>query len=454
LALTDPGFDSSVLSEFRARLLAGGAEWRLFETLLEHLKGHGLVKPRGRQRTDSTHVLAAIQVLSRLEAIGETLRHALNTLATVAPDWLKSWVPSVWFDRYGQRFQEYRLPDGRLERERLAEQIGADGHELLEAIYRPDAPTWLREIPAVQILRRVWLQQFYAEGPARWRKAEDLPPAPLLISSPYDPDARYSRKRETEWTGYKIHLTETCDADTPNLITDVATAPAPSSDNTQTAAIQKRLAARGLPPSEHIVDTSYVTAAHLVSSQAEHDCTLLGPAAEDYSWQARAGQGFGSAQFVVDWEAQRATCPQGKTSQVWKPTQDTDGHPVINIRFAHADCRDCPVRGQCVASHRSRSLTIRERAEYEALQASRQRQKTAEFRKGYASRAGIEGTNSEGVRVLRLRRSRYRGFAKTALGHLLIATALNFRRVAAWLAEVPRSQTRRSAFAKLAPAGP
>ncbi len=453
LPLTDPGFDASVLPEFRARLLAGGAGRRLFETLLEHLKDHGLVKPRGRQRTDSTHVLAAIQVLSRLETIGETLRNALNTLATVAPEWLKSWVPSVWFDRYGQRFQEYRLPEGRPERERLAEQIGTDGSELLVAVYAANAPIWLREVPAVQTLRRVRLQQFYAGEPIRWRKAEDLPPAPLLISSPYDPDARYSRKRETEWTGYKIHLTETCDADTPNLITDVATTPAPASDNTQTAAIQKRLAERGLTPSEHIVDTSYVTAAHLVSSLSEHDCTLLGPVAEDYSWQARAGQGFGSAQFAVDWEAQQASCPQGKTSQVWKPTRDTDGHPVINIRFAHADCRDCPVRSRCVASHRSRSLTIRERTEYEALQAARQRQKTPEFRKRYASRAGIEGTNSEGVRVLRLRRSRYRGFAKTALGHLLIATALNFRRVAAWLAEVPHSQTRRSAFARLAPAG-
>src|SRR5262245_44601157 len=113
LPLTDPGFDATVLCEFRARLIAGGAELRLFEALLEHLKAHGLVKPRGRQRTDSTHVLAAVQVLSRLETVGETLRQALNILATVAADWLRAWVPPVWFDRYGQRFQDYRLPDGK-----------------------------------------------------------------------------------------------------------------------------------------------------------------------------------------------------------------------------------------------------------------------------------------------------------------------------------------------------
>ncbi len=125
---------------------------------------------------------------------------------------------------------------------------------------------------------------------------------------------------------------------------------------------------------------------------------------------------------------------------------------MVNIRFAHADCRDCAVRAQCVATGRPRSLTIRQRHEFKALQAARQRQTTSEFREQYARRTGIEGTISQGVHACALRRMRYRGLAKTALSHALIATALNFRRVAAWLAEVPRSRTRRSAFAALAPA--
>ena len=100
LPLEDPGFDASVLVEFRSRLIARGAETLLFEALLTVLKEEQLVKPRSRQRTDSTHVLAAIHVLNRLELVGETLRHALNTLATVAPEWLRTWAPSEWFDRY------------------------------------------------------------------------------------------------------------------------------------------------------------------------------------------------------------------------------------------------------------------------------------------------------------------------------------------------------------------
>jgi transposase len=86
LDLTDPGFDASVLSEFRQRLITGHAELLLFETMLTLFREQGLLKAKGRQRTDSTHVLAAIQTLNRLECVGETLRHALNALATAAPD--------------------------------------------------------------------------------------------------------------------------------------------------------------------------------------------------------------------------------------------------------------------------------------------------------------------------------------------------------------------------------
>src|SRR5499427_4288500 len=145
LALTDPGFDASVLSEFRQRLLTGQAELLLFETMLTLFRAQGLLKAKGRQRTDSTHVLAAIQTLNRLECVGETLRHALNVLATAAPAWLQSWVPAVWFDRYSQRFADYRLPPERPARYALAEQIGTDGRQVLGVIYDPATPVWLRE---------------------------------------------------------------------------------------------------------------------------------------------------------------------------------------------------------------------------------------------------------------------------------------------------------------------
>ena len=139
LELTDPGFDFSVLSEFRTRLLTGGAETQLLQALLELCKSRGWLKARGRQRTDSTHVLAAIRDLNRLECAGETLRHTLNVLAEVAPDWLLAQIDAEWFDRYSRRFDEYRFPKAQTERLAFAETIGTDGHRLLSCAVCADS---------------------------------------------------------------------------------------------------------------------------------------------------------------------------------------------------------------------------------------------------------------------------------------------------------------------------
>jgi transposase len=449
LELEDPGFDASVLCAFRARLLAHGAEARLFETVLTRLRDAGLVKARGTQRTDSTHVLAAVQQLNRLELVGETLRHALNILATVAPAWLDAWVPEEWFARYARRFPDQRLPSAPTARTALAVHIGTDGHQLLAAVWAADAPEWLRAVPAVETLRQVWLQHFHAGDPPRWREAADVAPAAILIGSPYDPDARYCSKRATHWTGYKAHLTETCDADTPHLITDVATAVAPAPDHTVTAAIQDRLAVRALLPATHLVDTGYVTADHLVASAQTHGCTLLGPVVGDTSWQARAGAGFAQADFALDWTTERATCPQGQASRTWKPTTDSDGHAVLRIAFPPAACAACPVRADCVRGDGPRALVIRPQPLHAALTAARQRQHTPAFRAQYAQRAGVEGTVAQAVALGDLRQTRYRGLAKTTLLHLILATALNLVRLAAWLTERPWAGTRTSAFARL-----
>jgi transposase len=134
LELTDPGFDFSILSEFRSRLLAHEAERRLFDLLLEQCRAHGWIKARGQQRTDSTHVLAAVRTLRRLECVGETMRHALNVLAEVAPEWLLSHMDPAWAERYEKRFSDFRLPKDEKKRTELAETIGADGRRLFEQI--------------------------------------------------------------------------------------------------------------------------------------------------------------------------------------------------------------------------------------------------------------------------------------------------------------------------------
>jgi transposase len=153
MALTDPGFDFSVLSEFRDRLLAGSAEELVLEKLLERCRALGWLKARGLQRTDSTHVLATIRVLNRLELVAETLRAALNAVATVAPDWLQAITPLAWYERYSRRIEESRLPKDTAEREAYAHTVGEDGFLLLDALETPAVPEGLRELPSVEALR-------------------------------------------------------------------------------------------------------------------------------------------------------------------------------------------------------------------------------------------------------------------------------------------------------------
>jgi transposase len=456
LPLEDLGFDFSILCEFRSRLLAGGGEQLLFDALLEHAKTRGWLKVRGRQRTDSTHVLATIETLSRLECVAETVRHALNILATVVPEWLQERTPTQWYERYETRWQDYRLPSGREEREELAAMIGSDGQCLLSFIDAGDAPAWLRELPAVQTLRRVWLQQFYADEFAmRWREAKDLPPSSLMICTPYDPEARYSQKRSTTWIGYKVHLTESCDEDVPHLITDVQTTPAPRSDFAMLPPIQAALSSREILPEKQLVDAGYVTGEYLVTSQQKYGIDLYGPIAPDLSWQAQTATGFSTADFTIDWQTQKAVCPQGHQNTQWFLRKDRRDRDVFQITFAAKDCSPCPVRALCTHSAKQpRFLMVRPEPTYTKLTAARMRQQTPVFKEEYAKRAGIEGTLSQGVRAFELRQCRYVGEAKTHLQHLMIGVALNVVRLFAWSEQRPREQTRRSRFAALAPSPP
>jgi transposase len=454
LELGDSGFDSSVLSEFRSRLVAGGVEMMLLDKMLDRFKAAGLLKGRGRQRTDSTHVLAAVRALNRLACIGETMRLTLNTLAVATPDWLRPRLDAEWGERYGARFDNHRLPKTKAERQALAERIGEDGRILLRALHQADTPDWLRQLPAVQTLRQVWIEQYYGVDdaePMRLRDKSDQPPARRRVHTPHDTEARYAIKRTTTWTGYKAHLTETCDEDEeiPHLITHVVTTEATASDRSVLADIHAALAAKGLSPAEHLLDAGYVDSRTMVTSQQEHQIEVLGPVPGDQSWQAKEG-GFDVTCFVLDWEAQTMTCPQGIINEKWSRTHDQRGNPIINIRFPARACRTCSVRQQCTRSvNGSRHITVRPRAQHEAIQMARQRQQTQEFKDRYKIRAGIEGTISQSVRVAGFRRARYVGLAKTHLQHVLTAAAINLRRIGDWFADVPRTKTRTAPFVLL-----
>lgn len=452
MELTDPGFDYSVLCEFRARLIAGGAERVLLDALLAACAARGYLKARGRQRTDSTHVLGALRVLSRLERVAETLRAALNAAAATAPDWLREHVPPDWIGRYGRRIEEYRLPKGNDARQAYAAQVGVDGLQFLATLAEADAPPTVRALPAVDLLRQIWLQQYMMfDGQVRLRAPDEMPAPAAQIESPYESDARFATKREHSWVGYKVHVTETCDDALPHLLTQVATTIATATDVEQLASIQHGLAEANRLPAQHLVDGGYIRGRNLVSSRDEHQVELIGPIYDDRQWQAKAGNGFDVAHFQVDWAAQTVTCPQGHRSARWYETHTARDRTMIHVDFAAVDCTPCPVRAQCTrAAKQPRGLTLQPQAEHEAIQAARVRQRTAAFATAYPTRAGIEGTLSQGVRAFGLRQARYRGRAKTHLQHLAIASAINLSRLTAWLDGAPRAQTRTSHLTALA----
>jgi transposase len=465
LELTDPGFDFSVLSEFRDRLLAGSAEELLLDTLLERCRALGLLKTRGQQRTDSTHVLAAIRVLNRLELVAETLRAALNAVATVAPVWLQAVTPLAWYERYSRRIEESRLPKDTAAREAYAQMVGEDGFHFLDALAAPEAPQEARDLPVIATLRRTWQRHYdrrvdepagVGGGPAhrvRFKTNRELPPAAEGIESPYDADARYRHKRDTQWTGYMVHVSETCEPTTPHLLTHVHTTPATVHEAQCTTPIQQALVDKDVAPREHLVDAAYISSELLVHSRDEQGILLRGPTRPSQGWQTQVEGAYTLEQFAVDWDQQQVRCPQGHLSIAWWEHGGGQGSRPIIGAFDKHTCGTCPVRAGCTrATHTGRRLRLPPQEQYEALAAAQTWSASEAGQQLYQRRAGVEGTLSQGVRAFGLRRTRYWGLAKTHLQPVATAAVINIDRIVAWLDARPRAMTRISRFAALAPA--
>jgi len=451
LALDDPGFDFSLLSDFRQRLISHDSGPMMFEQVLKRLSELELLKSGGQQRTDSTYVLSRVRVLSRLELVAETMRLALEAIAAQQPAWLQIIALAHWYERYQRQLTSFKLPRAQDKREKLAFEIGADGFYLLEQLQQAQSPAELRALVEVQLLAQVWQQQFQQnEGQVCWQPSEHMQPAAELIATPHDPQARYTARRSQTWTGYRVHLTETCSSDQPHLITQVETTPATTPDVNVLADIQADLATVDRLPDEQLVDQGYVAGHLIAESQQRYGLKLIGPVAPDTTWQAQLPDGLTAEQFHLDWQRQQAICPEGHPSVTWSVGQGDHGHPVVHIRFPRSACALCPCQSRCTRSTRhGRSLKLS--LDFETIKAARQFQQTDAFKYAYASRAGIEGTFSAAVRAHGLRRSRYIGQSKTHLQELLTAIAINLKRAAAWLMGQRPKTTRSPGLQCLAP---
>jgi transposase len=423
LPLAYGGFHWTVLHEFRHRLVEHDAERLVFDQVLEKLQALGLVKARGKVRTDSTHLLGLVARLSQLELVTESLRVAVRAVVAVAPEWSGPALPASFCETYAERTSDYRL--GHVAAQQHLRQAGRDGVWLLAQIDRT-APQGVCELSEVAVLRTVLAQQFPEGG--------DQPPAakrPMgreVIESPHEPEARCGTKRDQLWRGYKVQVTETCDADTPHLVLDLEPTNALAPDSPELPQIQARLAAQDTLPGEQYVDEGYPSGKRFQES-ADRGITLMGVPPTG----GQAADGFRQTDFQIDAAVEQATCPAGQGSVVWSERHRAPAEPpTIEIRFEGATCQACPFWGRCTKSPQGRSLELHP---YHALLAARRAEaRTEAFRQKMYVRSGIEGTISELVRAHRMRFARYRGQKKVRVQMLFTAVAANLKRVTRWWA--------------------
>ncbi|SDP36179.1 Transposase DDE domain-containing protein [Actinacidiphila guanduensis] len=400
---------------------------------LARLKDAGLVRERTTQRTDSTHVLAAVRDLTRLELVTEAVRAALEEAARTAGHLLAGLVDEDWGRRYGRPVRLGKNPTRPKTRILAA---GSDAYQLLERL-RPDGSGY-RPGPQAEALRQVMVQNYYRDQAGRlcWRTADDggLPPSSSAIVSPYDTTARYVRHGHIiRWKGFAAHVTETCDPDSTNVITDVATTSAATNDGQALPGIHTRLARRELLPGEHLVDGGYTSLVHLERAAREHQITVSGPLPGNPTSQHRRGEGFDRDDFHIDFDRRQVTCPQGQISAGWHgpyPTSSPTAAPLIVARFTKSQCRPCPAHTRCTTTADSartvgfpprelRDLQLRVRAD----------QQTPGWKARYAVRSGVESTMNEFVHGHGMRHCRYRGQPKAHLQHVLTAIAVNIERL-------------------------
>jgi len=434
LPLDDAGFDFSVLSDFRARLVAHDASARRFDTLLAQLRDRGVLKRRGRQRTDSLAVLARIHLRTRIELVAETLRLAIRAVVQADPTWAQSRLPPAWEAWYGQRCVAERLSEAA--RMRLSTETGRDGQWLLDRLADPATPVALAVLPEGAVLRTVWAHQFAVRD--QQVVFQDLRgyDGTLQIQSPHDAEARWSKKGGAHWVGYTLQVTETDDDALPHLITDSALTSSVEGATTALGAIAARQAARDVLPSQRYVDQAYVSGGTLQAS-AERGEDLIGPApSSDPAPQARMVAGLTQAHVQIDRDARVAICPAGAPA-VGRVAKDR------SIRFDFADDRGagCALRPRCCTGKGGRRLTTS--PGHAALVAARARQETEAFKTAYrAHRGGVEGGLSALVRGHGVRVNRYIGQAKNELRALFVGVGVNLRRAARGLAG-KRPQKRR-----------
>jgi transposase len=453
LEITDPGFDYSVLCEFRKRLLSNSSENLILDTLLDKCIDLKIIKKGGQQRTDSTHVLASVREMNRYEIVGETMRAALNQLSDVAPEFVKDIAKADWYDRYARRIENFRLPRATSDKKDFATQVGKDIHHLLTQINKNIQLKYLSKFAALITCFNRHFKVDPETSEIIFRSSREVTESEFKIESPYDIDARFRTKRDTSWSGYMVHLTETCDDLSANIITNVRTTPANVHDIHSTAIIHKSLKKKNLEPAKHLVDSAYLSIKLIAEYGNGSNIEMIGhPRSGGISWREKLDDGYTLDKFIIKWDQQKVICPENKLSISWGKHNRKDGNDDVRVSYSKWNCKNCPTKERCITEKQQRrQLTFPSKKAFDARELLRNKMETKEYQLTYQKRSGIEGTISQSTRVTGSRRSKYSSLVKTHLQQVASAAAINLYRLADWFNDKPISKTRESKFYKLRP---
>ena len=429
LKIDDSGFHPTSLVSFRQRLMAHKDGRLIFDAILQLLSGKSLLKRRGKQRLDSTHVLGAVARMGRLETVRETIRLFLETVQQLClegslPEW------SLFHDRYIDCDIAWHKAGKELLISKY-QQAGLDMYRLVQ---------WACEIPELtehertQLLQRVFNEQYELteQGP-RQRKPEDSG----TVKNPHDPDVQWSskdRNGKKAWEGYKVQIAETVPEDknsqrkkgrpTTGFITEITTTEAIASDFAGRQIVEQRQEEHGLGAADECyVDAGYISDDTLAEADQEGR-VLMGPARPSRN---SSGKLFTAEAFDVSIADRRAICPAGHASTQCSRLENEETGQV-NYRFEWSyHCDGCPLQSQCTRARSGRRMLL-VGEHHDHLQRRRRLMQTQAFQEAMKQRNGIEGTISEFARNGG-RRTRYRGLSKTSLCNYLHGAALNVKRL-------------------------
>jgi transposase len=439
------GIDPSTLVYFRRRLVTHSLAKVALESGLEAMRSAGYLRQRGAVRIDSTHVLALVAHMSRLECVRETLRLAVNFL--VAFGGSAAWEP--WFTRYADR-NPPDLRNASVERLRATmDQAGRDVRDVL-AKTQTLGNTVVRSEPVV-LLQRVFDEQFETTEKAAPLQRHATPAG--AVHNPHEPSAQWSTKGtlgKAGWVGSKLQVCETAPESTRQrgepteaVITAILTQPAITSDHGSLPPVMAAHEEGGQDkPNEAFADAGYISAPALEAAQAD-GYVLTGPIGAP----PHSGVRFGSDAFVVDIPNRKATCPAGKlNTECSRITETKLQLTYYYFAWSKADCSTCPLKDQCLSKkNRLPFRTLQVGEKHMLAQERRNLCKTPEYQLRMHRRSGIEGTHSELSRGYGIRRSRYRGLEKTDLQMQFAAAACNLRRWAVRLCWLSRQESEKAA---------